>query len=118
MFRLGETSYLHTIFSANPTHWQRHYISIGHADGPVNGEQNFVNQHLTNMRSWLPQEWFGKYDPSCIGSIQKKFEERIAVAPFFDGNNFYPTFRLIHFANPNNKMSNVESAWLREYWHD
>jgi hypothetical protein len=118
MFRFGDTAYLPGIFYSNPEHWQRHYIALGHAEGPVNGEQNFVNEHLTNTRSWLPESWFGKFDPSRIDEIQRWFERRIARARFFDGRRFFPSFKMIHFANPKNQMSYVEDEWLKELWHD
>ena len=39
---MGETNYLWERFNKNPEYWQRYYVENGFAEGPINGEQNFI----------------------------------------------------------------------------
>lgn len=118
MYHLGATEHLYLTFLAEPAHWQRHYIAIGHAQGPVNGEQNFVNEHLRCRRSWLPDEWFGKYHQGRMDDIERWFHRRLHPGRVFDGERFHQCFKMIHFANSDNMMGSIHEPWIARYWHD
>lgn len=118
LYFLGSTEHLYRTFYRNPGHWQRHYVSIGHAEGPVNGEQNFLNEHLQCRKVWLPDGWYGKYAPNRMNDIERWFRRRLSPEPLFDGEKFHRCFKMIHFANADNLMGNIRESWIEEYWRD
>lgn len=120
MFYQGETKHLYDIFYTNPSYWQTHYIKIGKAEGPVNGEQNFVDDNIQLKRSWLPMEWFGKM---CTGEVMKfvqlgwlKNIDNSTV--FYMNEEFDERVKMIHFSDPNNMIEDYEQELIKECWND
>lgn len=118
LFYMGDTENLYSTFYAQPEHWQQCYISRGEAEGPVNGEQNFINEHLLCEPSWLPDQWFAKYAPQRLTEIQRAFNQQISRQPMFENGRFYESIKLVHFANANNAMGHINEPWISQYWHD
>ena len=103
MFYQGQTKHLYDIFYQDPKYWQKHYIDIGHAVGPVNGEQNFVDEHVSLKRSWLPQEWFAKYHETENSYIQSLWNERVcSEEPFYLGGEFDSRIKMVHYSGADN----------------
>ena len=118
MFYMGDTHQLWTTFRKASEHWQEYYIKNGFAQGPVNGEQNFIDEHLSIDRDWLPMEWFAKhYDEEYI-KIQANWDRDVNKnEPYFLGGEFCDTIKMVHFSNANNKIELVEDDWIKDYWY-
>lgn len=117
MFYMGETDYLWQEFSKDPEHWQRYYIENGFAEGPVNGEQNFIDGHADN-KHWLPMEWFAKYHDVDYKKINRNWERDVNPAePYFMGGDFCDTIKMVHFSNSDNQMHKVDEHWIKDFWH-
>ena len=119
MFYQGDTQHLYHKFYEYPLHWQSHYINIGEATGPVNGEQNFVDQNVNLERSWLPKDWFAKYHKDEIYTIHQQWIENVrSDEPFFLGDEFSESIKMVHFSNAENNMHDCDEEWVSRYWHD
>jgi len=119
MFHQGDTKHLYDTFYKDPEYWQRYYVDRGEAEGPVNGEQNFVDNHCPLDRSWLPSEWFAKYQENELSKIQGLWSERInSNDPFFMAGEFNENIKMVHFSNANNAMHQYNDDWIEEYWYD
>lgn len=119
MFHQGDTKHLYDKFYENPEYWQKIYISRGQAQGPVNGEQNFIDENCELERSWLPPEWFAKYQEDELLKIQGLWSERIdSGEPFFIDGEFHPDIKMVHFSNADNAMHQYDNDWIENYWYD
>jgi len=119
MFYQGDTKHLYDTFYEKPKHWQRYYIIRGRAKGPVNGEQNFVDEHCRLERSWLPSEWFAKYKKDEILDIQRLWSERIHPEEyFFIAGEFHEDIKMVHFSDTSNTMHESDDDWIDDYWYD
>lgn len=119
MFCQGDTQHLYDKFYENPQHWQSYYISTGQAAGPVNGEQNFVDNHCQLDRSWLPPEWFAKYSEEELFKIQSQWAKRVNKhEPFYMSGEFHEDIKMVHFSNSENGMHLYDYDWIKEYWYD
>lgn len=117
MFYMGDTNHLWEKFSADPQYWQEYYINIGEAEGPVNGEQNFIDNHVGDKRSWLPMEWFSKYKHDELNKIQQQWSIHMSTSdPFFMLGEFDERIKMVHFTESNNSMSDVKDQWIEDYW--
>ena len=117
MYRMGDTNHLWERFSKDPDYWQTHYVELGLAEGPVNGEQNFIHEHAGDNRFWFNERWFGKYEEKDIDKIQMQWIEEVdRYDPFYLGGEFNEDVKIIHFSNSENKMENYQLKWLREHW--
>lgn len=118
MFYMGDTDYLWQTFSSNPGHWQEHYINIGEAKGPVNGEQNFIDQHVIQDRSWFPMEWFAKYNDEEIVKIQYNWQTIVGKdEPYYLGGEFDECIKMVHFSNADNNMELIKDQWINNFWY-
>lgn len=117
MFYMGETDYLWQKFREDPEYWQQYYIKNGFAEGPVNGEQNFIDEHAVN-KHWLPMEWFAKYHDIDYKKINRNWERDVNYnEPYFMGGNFCETIKMVHFSNSDNQMHKVNEHWIKDYWY-
>ena len=117
MFYMGETDYLWQEFNKDPEYWQRYYIDNGFAEGPVNGEQNFIDRHTKN-KHWLPMEWFAKYHDVDYKKINRNWERDVNPAePYFMGGDFCDTIKMVHFSNSDNHMHKVDEHWIKDFWY-
>tara|TARA_B100000035_G_scaffold46366_1_gene35149 strand:+ start:985 stop:1728 length:744 start_codon:yes stop_codon:yes gene_type:complete len=116
MYYMGETQYLWEEFSKNPEHWQSYYIENGFAEGPVNGEQNFIDEHAV-MKLWFPMEWFAKYHDVDYKKINRNWMRDVNPdEPYVMGGNFSDTIKMVHFSNSENQMHKVNEHWIKDYW--
>ena len=117
MYRMGETNYLWQKFIEDPEYWQQYYIETGQCEGPVNGEQNFIDNHVIN-KHWLPMEWFAKYHDIDYLKIQKNWNQFVnSEEPFMMGGDFCDTIKMVHFSNANNLIHNSDDNWVFDYWY-
>ena len=121
MFWNGTSKHLYDKFYEDPQHWQTHYINIGEAEGPVNGEQNFVYNNCDLEFEYIPHWWFAKYTDRKreMDNIQKKWMERthpFIVEPFYMGDTFCESIKVVHFSNANNLIENYKEPWVNDYW--
>ena len=119
MFYQGTTKHLYDRFYDDPLHYQEYYIKRRLAAPPVNGEQNFIDQYVDLERSWLPMEWFAKYDLADIVEVNTYWKEAIDPTDdyyHFDGN-FDERIRMLHFAGSDNYIEGNDQ-WVERYWYD
>ena len=117
MYYMGQTNYLWQEFSKQPYYWQRYYIENGFAEGPVNGEQNFIDQHAKN-KHWLPMEWFAKYHKEDLIKIQKNWDADVnSDEPYMLAGEFCESIKMVHFSNANNLIHNSDDDWVFDYWY-
>ena len=118
MFYMGDTHPLWTTFNKTPQYWQEYYIKNGLADGPVNGEQNFIDMHVLIDREWLPMEWFAKYEEVKLKGLQSNWSSKVGIAdPFYMGGEFHETIKMVHFSDADNNMELVKDEWINDYWY-
>jgi hypothetical protein len=118
MFYMGDTHQLWTTFKKAPEHWQEYYIKEGLASGPVNGEQNFIDTHITLDRSWLPMEWFAKHHEDEYFKIQLNWHMEVnKKEPYFMSGEFCDTVKMVHFSNADNNMELIQEDWINDYWY-
>ena len=116
MFYMGETNYIWEKFSKNPDYWQDYYIKNKLADGPVNGEQNFIDEHA-NKKHWFPMEWFAKYRKEEYLKMQIEWNRDVnSNEPYFMGGDFCDTIKMVHFSHSDNQMHKVDEHWIKDYW--
>lgn len=98
-FKSGYTNYFWDIFKNNFEYWQEYYINKGEAFGPVNGEQNFIHNHIEKAglkRKYLPMDWFAKFNNKLNESyIQPLWEKHIRKTKFVED----PSIKIIHYSN-------------------
>ena len=117
IFNMGDTSHLWDIFTEKPDHWMDYYISIGEAEGPVNGEQNFIDKHVEIKRSYLPNEWFCKYDVDDYHKLQKQWMKYVdSTSIFYIDNEFDERIKMVHFSNYLNQQHKHDDPWIKTYW--
>lgn len=117
MYRMGDTDHLWETFSSDPEYWQTYYVKAGLAEGPVNGEQNFIDEHATQNRHWFNEKWFGKYCNEDMHKIQLQWIKEVdEYDPFYVGGEFNEEVKLVHFSNAENRMEDYNLHWLEEYW--
>ena len=116
MFYMGETNYLWERFNKNPEYWQRYYVENGFAEGPINGEQNFIDEHTKN-KHWLPMEWFAKYHSEDWIKINRNWQRDVnPEEPYYMGGTFAVTIKMVHFSNCENLIHNSNEHWVKDYW--
>ncbi len=117
MFRKGDTDHIWQKFNADSDFWQQYYLKNGLAFGKVNGEQNFIHQFAQENRHWFPKEWFGKYDSDQMEVIQKQWMDEVnTYEPFYLGDEFAESVKLVHFAASYNMMHKQNLYIVRKYW--
>lgn len=116
MFYQGDTKHIYDIFYENPEHWQKYYVETNQAQGPLNGEQNFIDNHLKLERSWLPKYWFAKYDKKILKHLLKKWYDKIDKDFYFFDGEFDSRIKMVHFSSSENMIEDYKEEWIRKYW--
>ena len=118
MYNMGDTNHLWEKFSSNPEHWQEYYINNGLADGPVNGEQNFIDENAGDNRYWFPMSWFAKYSSEDVVKIQRNWNRDVdPLEPYYLGGEFHEDIKMVHFSNADNLIHKSGEDWINEYWN-
>ena len=103
-FKNGEHQNIVDIFESDIDYWQEHFIKNGTTNGPVNGEQHFVQQMLTDNNTK-----FSYFDPRHIikwhnedWTMQLKLEndyEKYTDNKYIDDHKtWHPDIRIVHYA--------------------
>ena len=120
MYHMGDTNHLWEIFKTDAEYWQSYYVLNGLATGPVNGEQNFIDMHVTLEREWLPMKWFAKWQEDDWLKIQKNWNENISKKePYYMGGDFAESIKMVHFSNADNLITEAmeKHDWIRDFWN-
>ena len=98
-FRSGKSNYIWETFKNNFSYWQEYYIEKGEAFGPVNGEQNFIHNHIELAglkRKYLPKDWFAKSNLNLNKSyIQPLWQKNVRNTDFLTD----PSIKIIHYSD-------------------
>lgn len=98
-FYPGTPCYLHDVFYIDPLYWQEKYIKEGSADPPINGEQNFVYEHITKTLrlKTFPGENISRYpqDPHVKRLYEEKYEECFGL-PLYVNGKLNPAITMVH----------------------
>tara|TARA_B100001057_G_scaffold399508_1_gene410428 strand:- start:691 stop:1434 length:744 start_codon:yes stop_codon:yes gene_type:complete len=117
MYNMGDTQHLYDTFNIKPDYWQEYFINNGEAEGPVNGEQNFIDMHVSDNRYWFPMKWFAKYSLDEYRKIQSNWHNEVNNEdPYYIDNQFSESIKMIHFSNSNNMIENYKDSWIKKYW--
>jgi len=120
MYRMGDTHHMYETFMKKPEYWQEYFINKGEADGPVNGEQNFIDMHAGDNRHWFPMEWFAKWDEDSWPKIQKNWQAEVNpdhTDPYYFYGMFDERIKMVHFSNAENMIHAVEEDWIGDFWY-
>jgi hypothetical protein len=111
-----ECKYIYDKFMSNINGWQRYYIDNGTTNGPVNGEQYFVEDSAKEKLEvvTLPDEWFTRwvtgtdiiYEQSMFKwnvQLARKYRELTGNEYIYLGGEFHPDIKLVHFTHRMNK---------------
>jgi hypothetical protein len=111
-----DCKYIYDEFMSNTDKWQRYYIDNGITNGPVNGEQYFVEDHVRQKLKLklLPNAWFTRWMSSENNgmtekqyrtwqyNITKKYCDLTGNDYLFMGD-FHSDIKFIHFTHMLNK---------------
>ena len=108
--------YIYDKFMLDIHGWQRHYIDNGVTNGPVNGEQYFIEDSIKERLELkvLPNEWFtrwvvnsaikyGKNMTTWQVQITRKYIELTGNDYICLGGEFHPDIKLVHFTHRQTK---------------
>lgn len=111
-----DCKYIYDEFMSNTDKWQRYYIDNGITNGPVNGEQYFVEDHVRQKLKLklLPNAWFTRWMSSENNGMTEKqyrtWQYNITKKYcYLTGNdylfmgNFHSDIKFIHFTHMLNK---------------
>ena len=102
-FKMGSSNMIWKLFEEKPDFWQPYYINRDEAFGPVNGEQNFIHNHIEAIglkRKYLPLEWFGKHNENLLENyIKPLWNQKVSKEPYMKDNNFNKNIKIIHYSN-------------------
>jgi len=111
-----DCKYIYDKFMSNVNGWQRHYIDNGVTNGPVNGEQYFVEDSVNERLDLitLPNEWFTRwvtgtdinYGKSMFKwnvQLTRKYRELTGNEYVCLGDEFHPDIKFVHFTHRMNK---------------
>ena len=117
MYNMGDTQHLYDTFIEKPNYWQEYFINNKQADGPINGEQNFIDMHVDDNRHWFPMKWFAKYSIDEYRRIQSNWHNEInREDPYYIDNEFSNSIKMVHFSNSSNMIENYKDLWIKKYW--
>ena len=96
--------YIYEKFMKDPKYWQQHYIKNGTTEGPINGEQYFVEDSVNERLElvWAPSEWMGvmtKQGEKWLAHINSLYPGEW----YYLGEEYNPDVKLVHFQGPLNK---------------
>tara|TARA_B100000282_G_scaffold278499_1_gene238150 strand:- start:724 stop:1467 length:744 start_codon:yes stop_codon:yes gene_type:complete len=116
MYHMGDTNEIYITFMQQPEFWQEYFIKKGEAEGPVNGEQNFINASRVE-KCWLPMEWFAKHWDVEYNKIQKNWQNLVnPTEPYFISGMFADSIKMVHFTNAKNLIHESNDEWIKDYW--
>lgn len=101
-FISGELNHIYDVFHDNPNYWQTHYVRIGKAQPPINGEQNFVKERAEKthkIKYFEPFDEIGRYpaDKSHLEEYNVCYNLRSNHHDwFFLDGEFNPRIRMVH----------------------
>lgn len=111
-----DCKYIYDEFMSNTDKWQRYYIDNGITNGPVNGEQYFVEDHVRQKLKLklLPNAWFTRWMSSENNGMTEKqyrtWQYNITKKYcYLTGNDylfmgdFHSDIKFIHFTHMLNK---------------
>lgn len=105
------TREIYDTFMYDPLHWQTKYIKQGLTIGPVNGEQNFVYEHVmaSPLDLTFPNyRWVGRIsdDEDVNEEINRLYQQKTGNEYMYNGEDFHPDIKLVHFTGALNKPHN------------
>ena len=111
-----DCNYIYEKFMKSISYWQQYYIKNGVTNGPVNGEQYFVEDSVKEKLTLklLPNEWFsrwvvnkdinyGKNMKRWQGQITSKYRKLTGNDYIYLGGEFHPDIKFVHFTHSLNK---------------
>ena len=105
--------YIYDKFMSNPEYWMEYYIKNGTCDGPINGEQYFVEDSVKEKLKlkFLPATWMTKWTRTAQYDNEWLLQANLHYPGewLFLGQEFHPDVRLIHF-----QLSNIPHRGVRE----
>tara|TARA_B100000212_G_scaffold283082_1_gene223210 strand:- start:245 stop:940 length:696 start_codon:yes stop_codon:yes gene_type:complete len=111
-----DCKYIYDKFMANIDKWQQYYIENGITNGPVNGEQYFVEDSVKEKLKLklLPAAWFTRWKSGYDSTddqhkkwqwnTTKKYKE-ITGNDYVYLGDFHPDIKFVHFTHSHNKPS-------------
>lgn len=102
-FKNGKHQYIVNTFEQDIKYWQEYYIQNGITNGPVNGEQHFVQQMLRDNNtefSYFPEKHIIKWNKTDF-NMQLKLEKdyyRWTQNDYIELDNWHDDIRIIHYA--------------------
>ena len=84
--------------------YKQDYIKYGTTEGPINGEQYFVEDSVNERLEliWAPQEWMGvmtKQGEKWLAHINSLYPGEW----YYLGEEYNPDIKLVHFQGPLNR---------------
>ena len=111
-----DCEYIYEKFMKDMKHWQSYYILNGTTNGPVNGEQYFVEDSVRERLKLtvLPPQWFTRwvtgediiYGKSMMKfnvQLTRKYREITGNDYIYLGDEFHPDIKFVHFSHRFNK---------------
>ena len=95
-----DCKYIFDKFMKDIDHWQSYYIEKGVTIGPVNGEQNFVEESVKEKLELITfdDRWFTRWcqDPKINRELNDLYMEYFREPMVLDGD-FQERIKLVHF---------------------
>lgn len=109
-----DCKHIYDKYMSDIPHWTNYYIKNGFTFGPVNGEFMFVQDNLKDLElKLMPDSWFTRWltnDPDGIGKkLEDKYQEVTGNDYLYNGNDFHPDIKIVHFTNSMNKPHEWEN---------
>jgi len=111
-----DCKYIYDKFMGDINKWQNYYIENGTTQGPVNGEQHFVEDSVNEELELvtLPNAWFTRWvvdeDINYGKSMSKwniqmvnKYRQLTGNDYIYLGGEFHPDIKFVHFTHRMNK---------------
>ena len=103
-----DCKHIYDKYMSDIPHWTNYYIKNGFTFGPVNGEFMFVQDNLKDLElKLMPDSWFTRWlanSPAGIGKkLEDKYQEVTGNDYLYNGNDFHPDIKIIHFTDSMNK---------------
>ena len=103
------TRHIYEKFMGDIPYYTSYYIKNRLTTGPVNGEFMFVQDSLYGMdMQIMPNSWFTRWIANSKSEkdnklLEIKYMETTGNNYLFDGNNFHPDIKMVHFTHSLNK---------------
>jgi hypothetical protein len=111
-----DCKYIYEKFMKNPIYWQSYYIKNGTTNGPVNGEQHFVEDSVKEKLKLklIPDSWVTRWcaDDTILNDkdystwqkeITEKYKNITNNDYIYLGGEFHNDIKLVHFTHSLNK---------------